>query len=100
MTKPKIDLDHICDLAKIEIKDQDKKKYQKNLDAILTYVQKLDELDLDSIDLETKNNSLSTPLRIDENSSPLKTELSTIIKNAPAWQDNHFKVPGIIGDID
>ena len=43
------DVDHIAKLARLDLTDAEKEKYQGTLASILDYVNKLDDLELDDV---------------------------------------------------
>lgn len=80
-------------LGMIEIDEGKKEEIKKNLSDILGFVDNISSLDLDDIQLETKD--MKTPLREDikENDSSIS---QNILKNAPESKDGYFIVPKII----
>ncbi len=85
---------HIAKLAKLEFNDEEIIKYRDDLNKILEYVDKLNELDTENIE------PLSHPIegfnvfREDELGESVDTE--DALKNAPESTSKYFKVPKVI----
>ena len=85
---------HIAKLAKLEFNDEEIIKYRDDLNKILEYVDKLNELDTENIE------PLSHPIegfnvfREDELRKSVDTE--DALKNAPESTSKYFKVPKVI----
>ena len=57
---------HIAQLAKLEISEAEAEKYSRELSAILSYVEQLDQADISSVNQETRTLDSETVLREDE----------------------------------
>ncbi len=96
MSVTKKDVEKIAELAKLKFTDKELDDFTHQMNEILSYMDKLNELD-------TKNvKPLSHPVeqinvfRDDELRPSVSTEEA--LKNAPDKTDQHFKVPKVIGD--
>ena len=71
------DLDHLTNLAKLELSEKEKKPYLKQLDGIISFVEKLQKIKIKpgEIKLEKNNNQ-----RLDIVSETPKETRQTIIK--------------------
>jgi aspartyl-tRNA(Asn)/glutamyl-tRNA(Gln) amidotransferase subunit C len=87
---------HIARLARIRLDDDKIEAYQKDLNAILGYVDKLAEVDTDGVEAMTHAVALETVLRPDAVEQRLSPE--AIVANAPAVEDGHFQVPKVVED--
>jgi aspartyl-tRNA(Asn)/glutamyl-tRNA(Gln) amidotransferase subunit C len=89
------DVEHIAKLAKLKFTEAEKIKLQIELNTVLDYIDKLNELDLEKVEpLENINESLENVLREDETGPSLPREEA--LKNAPAKTENFFKVPKVL----
>ncbi|MGR4000772.1 MAG: Asp-tRNA(Asn)/Glu-tRNA(Gln) amidotransferase subunit GatC [Alphaproteobacteria bacterium] len=86
----------IAKLARIQVKDE--QKLVPELSAILNLVNQLSQLNTENIPPMTTPAAGKTPLRPDVVQSDADSK--TILQNAPQQQDNLFKVPQIIQNLD
>lgn len=95
MSVTKQDVEYIANLARLSFNEEEKEKMTKELNTILHYVEKLNELDTSKVEPLMNMNERTNVLRPDEiiPSIPNKDAL----KNAPDSQDRFFKVPKVIG---
>lgn len=84
-------LDYIGVLARLEIKDEDRKKDKENLDKIIGYMDILNELDTSNIEAMSHAFPVKNVFREDEIKSSVERE--NIILNAPNKKEGCFKVP-------
>ena len=94
MSVSKDDVKHIAKLARLKLNDEEINEYTGNLNDILKYVEKLNELDLENVEplshpVENKN-----VFREDELKESTPTEEA--LKNAPDRTDQYFRVPKVI----
>ncbi|WP_139452244.1 Asp-tRNA(Asn)/Glu-tRNA(Gln) amidotransferase subunit GatC [Campylobacter armoricus] len=81
-------------LSALKIADEKRKELEEQLSQIVNFVEKLDELKLDSIEAMTSTTNGGTPFRNDEIK---KSEVIDMVsKYAPNSQDGFFIVPKII----
>jgi aspartyl-tRNA(Asn)/glutamyl-tRNA(Gln) amidotransferase subunit C len=89
------DVIYVADLANLELTDQERQRMVKDLDAILTYIDHLNELDTTDIPPMAQVSTITeTPWREDvlRPSLPHKDALA----NAPSTDGDFFKVPKVI----
>ena len=85
---------HVARLARLELDAADELSLQANLSEILTYIDKLNELDTGEVEPTAQVGEPGTPTREDEvTNRPAPDEM---LANAPAREGNFFKVPRII----
>lgn len=85
---------HVARLARLELSPDEERSLQANMSEILTYVDKLNELDTEGVTPTTQVGEAGTPMRDDQvTNQPIPDDL---LRNAPARVDNLFKVPRII----
>ena len=97
MTGRGIDLEqvrHVARLARLELDASSEQALQGDLSAILTYIDKLNELDTDNVEPTTQVGEAGTPMRPDAITNTPAPE--AMLANAPARHGNAFRVPKII----
>jgi len=87
-------VEHIADLAKLELSDEEIGRYQAQLSAILAYFEDLQALDTDEIPPTATVLPLRSVTRADEVGSTL--ERGVALENAPEVEDGCFKVPAVL----
>ncbi|MFP4497941.1 MAG: Asp-tRNA(Asn)/Glu-tRNA(Gln) amidotransferase subunit GatC [Vulcanimicrobiota bacterium] len=87
-------VEHIANLARIELKPGDREVFTSQLENILIYVGKLQELETDNIDPTFQLNPAANILKKDKVHSSLAVEEA--LMNAPAREDDFFKIPPIL----
>lgn len=78
-------------LARITLTEDEEKKVGKELQDILTYIDKLNELDTEGVEAMSHCFPVTNVLRSDEVKSSMPPE--KIVANAPESQDGAFVVP-------
>lgn len=84
----------IAELARLQLSEDELKKYQFHLNEILTYVEKLNELDTDEIQPTYYVQTSRETLREDRTKPSLTLE--EVMQNAPAHGNDFFRVPKVI----
>jgi aspartyl-tRNA(Asn)/glutamyl-tRNA(Gln) amidotransferase subunit C len=89
------DVEHIAKLAKLRFNDDELNRMAKEMNSILEYINKLNELDTSKVEPLSHVIDLKNVFREDEvkESYPVKE----ILKNAPSKTDEFFRVPKVIG---
>ena len=85
------DVEHLARLARLALNPEEKERYRGQLDEILRYMEKLDELDLGGLEPLTHPLPLVNVLRKDEPSAGLPR--AEALSSAPEQKDGMFKVP-------
>jgi len=85
---------HVTHLARIELDASSTKAFTRQLERILEYIKKLQEVDIEGIEPTSHPLKLSNVTRDDIPSASLTQEES--LSNAPDSQNGFFKVPKII----
>lgn len=88
------DVEHIAKLAKLSFSDEEKAKFTEQFNEILSFMDKLNELDTSDVEPLSHVIELHNVLREDVVKPSLPTEEA--LKNAPARTDHFFKVPKVI----
>ncbi len=89
-----MDIDYVAQLARIDLSAGQKKKLAGQLDDILTYIEKLKQLNVDKIEPMSHVVPLKNVFRPDQ----IKPSLSVdqVLQNAPAKTKDSFTVPKVI----
>ena len=96
MTQEMIDLKtakHVAALARIEMNEDELEQYGAQLNAILGYVDKLQELDTTDVPPMAHVAATATPMREDRLTEGLGER---VLNNAPQREERFFKVPQVI----
>jgi aspartyl-tRNA(Asn)/glutamyl-tRNA(Gln) amidotransferase subunit C len=83
------DVKHIASLARIELSKQEVKKFQKQLGDIVSYFDKLNEVDTKGVEPTSQVTGLTNKLRKDEARGFLTQEHA--LQNAPDKERGFFK---------
>lgn len=90
----RVDVVHISDLARLLLLEGEQEILRVQLNSILDYVEKLNEIDTDGIEPTSHVLPLSNVYRDDSPRPTLST--SDALRNAPDSSDGFFRVPKII----
>ncbi|MGB9695758.1 MAG: Asp-tRNA(Asn)/Glu-tRNA(Gln) amidotransferase subunit GatC [Ignavibacteria bacterium] len=85
---------HIANLAKLNFNENQLTKLQKDLNKVLDYIDKLNELDLSGVEPLENINETENIFKKDKEIKWLSTEEA--LRNAPQRTSNFFKVPKVI----
>ncbi len=88
------DVEHVARLARLTLEPEDLKVMTEQMDAILGYVDKLNELDTKDIEPMAHAVPMSNAFREDNISPAIGIERA--LQNSPASGENCFKVPKVI----
>ncbi|NOX37800.1 MAG: Asp-tRNA(Asn)/Glu-tRNA(Gln) amidotransferase subunit GatC [Calditrichaeota bacterium] len=87
-------VEHIARLAKLEFTPEEKERFTRELNRILEYVEKLNELDTSNVEPLSHTTEITNVMRSDRVTGSLPLE--EVLKNAPSRQGNFFKVPKVV----
>lgn len=94
MSVTKKEVEHIANLARLKFDDKEIENFTGQMNDILGYMDKLNELDTSNVE------PLSHPIEklnvFREDVVKDSTPTAEALKNAPASTDTHFKVPKVI----
>ena len=88
------DVEHIAKLAKLNFSEEEKVKFTEQFNEILSFMEKLNELDTSKVEPLSHVIELQNVFRDDAVKPSLPTE--DALKNAPAKTERFFKVPKVI----
>jgi aspartyl-tRNA(Asn)/glutamyl-tRNA(Gln) amidotransferase subunit C len=90
------EVEHIAKLARLELGEDEKGTFARQLSAILTYMDELKTLDTSGVE-PTATGPLKENVFRDDDVRPSLTQEKALM-NAPDQADGFFRVPRILGD--
>lgn len=88
------EVEHVANLARLELSADEKEQFAGQLNAILKYAEKLNQLDTDGIEPTSHVLPLSNVMR--EDTVKPSWPIEKVLRNAPEEEDGHFKVPAVL----
>lgn len=88
------EVQHIAELARLDLTPEEEELYQQQLSAILEYAARLQQLDTTGIAPTASVLPSHSVLRVDETRPGLTTEEA--LGNAPQVEQNQFRVPPVL----
>ncbi|ANB56384.1 aspartyl/glutamyl-tRNA(Asn/Gln) amidotransferase, C subunit [Anoxybacillus sp. B7M1] len=85
---------HVAHLARLAITEEEAEMFTKQLDAIITFAEQLNELDTENVPPTSHVLNMKNVMREDVPAQGLPLE--DVLKNAPDQQDGQFRVPAIL----
>jgi aspartyl-tRNA(Asn)/glutamyl-tRNA(Gln) amidotransferase subunit C len=90
------DVAHVAALARLEIPEEELERYTEQLRAVLDHAADLATFDLDGVPTTAHPFAAHNVVRDDDVTACLDRE--EVLAQAPAVEDDRFRVPRIIGD--
>ncbi|HEY5888351.1 MAG TPA: Asp-tRNA(Asn)/Glu-tRNA(Gln) amidotransferase subunit GatC [Acidimicrobiales bacterium] len=90
------DVAHVARLARLHLTDDELATFTGQLDAVLGHAADVEALDLDDVPPTSHPYPLSNVLRDDVVTPSL--DRAEVLAQAPAVEDNRFKVPPVLGE--
>lgn len=90
----KIDIKHVAKLANLTIDPKDEPKFEKQLNEILGYVDKLSEVDTKGVEITSQVTGLENVTREDVSAESLTAEEA--LSGAKKTKNGAFEVPAIL----
>jgi aspartyl-tRNA(Asn)/glutamyl-tRNA(Gln) amidotransferase subunit C len=90
----KIDVVNVAKLANLPLKPEEEKKFEKQLSDILTYVEKLKEVDTKNIEITSQVTGLENISRKDASAPSLTQDQA--LANTSSKQNGSFKVKAVL----
>lgn len=85
---------YVAKLARMKLDEAKIDDFTGQLDKILTYIEKLNQLNTDNVEPTSHALSMENVFRKDEHFPSLANDIA--LSNAPEKENGHFKVPKII----
>jgi aspartyl-tRNA(Asn)/glutamyl-tRNA(Gln) amidotransferase subunit C len=96
MSLTRVEVQHIAELAKLDLTTEEEARYQEQLSAILDYAARLNSLDTEAIPPTATVLPLRSIMR--EDVARPSTPVEQILANAPARSDDAFEVSAVLDD--
>lgn len=88
------DVEHVAKLARLKLTEREKDQFTGQLNAILKYAEKLNELDTEGVPPTSHVIPIANVMRDDVVRESLPIE--HVMRNAPDEEDGQFKVPAVL----
>lgn len=88
------DVQHVAKLARLQLSPEEEATFTEQMNAILQYAEKLNELDTENVKPTTHVLQVSNVMREDVVKDSLTQEEALL--NAPDEEDGQFKVPAVL----
>lgn len=95
MILAKQEVEHIANLGRLELTEEEKEKFRTQLSEILTWVKKLQKVDLSKVKPTAQVTGLLNVVRPDEVKKCGKETMAQLIEAAPEKEDNLVKVKSV-----
>ena len=86
-------VEHIAALARLNLSEEEKTRFQQQLSGILAHFQELQTVDTSEVEDNPGLGLLDSALRGDQ--SEMGLELEKILQNAPDSENRQFKIPPV-----
>ena len=96
MKVTKKDLENVAVLSRLRVPEDEQETYIQQMDAILTYMDNLSDVDTENVKPTTYALPMSNVFREDEVKPSLPREAA--LSNAPLKENGYFKVPKVLED--
>lgn len=90
----KIDIKHIAKLANLKLKSSEEQKFEKQLGEIVSYVEKLKEVDTENIEITSQVTGFENVVREDKSAPSLSQE--EVLSGTKSKHNGLFKVDAIL----
>ncbi|MFQ5905362.1 MAG: Asp-tRNA(Asn)/Glu-tRNA(Gln) amidotransferase subunit GatC [bacterium] len=91
------EVEHIANLARLDLSEEEKELFTEQLGAIVEYVEKLKELNVDEVEPTCHIEKMTNRLREDEPKASLSPEEA--LSNAPEAESGQFRVPLVVKEL-
>ena len=85
---------HVAGLARLDLSQEEVARYEVELNDVLEFMEKLNELDTQGVEPTTHVLDISNVFRQDI--VVARSDVEEILANAPDREDDYFKVPSIL----
>jgi aspartyl-tRNA(Asn)/glutamyl-tRNA(Gln) amidotransferase subunit C len=91
-----IDINHIAKLARLGLTEREKKRFKKELSAILDFVSQLNKVKTDKVEPTAQVTGLDNVVRQDKGRGKSRQETDKLLDLAPETKDRYVKVKAIL----
>lgn len=88
------EVEHIANLARLEFSEKEKQAFTAHLERILTYIDKLNELDTSNVEATSHVLPIRNVTKEDEAKASYRRE--EVLSNAPSDEEGYFEVLKVI----
>ena len=94
----KKEVEQIAELARLGISEEEKEKFAKDLSLVISYIEKLSEVNVEKVEPMTGGTNLESVMRGDDETKDIATDemKADIVNAAPDKENGYFKVPSIL----
>ena len=94
--KPSINIDHVANLARIHLSDEEKRVYVAQLGKVLDHFARLDELDVSNVEPTAHAAPVYNVWREDVPGPTMSP--ADAVMNAPVKRDGHVVMPRVVSE--
>lgn len=94
MSVTKKDVEYVAELARLSFSESEKERFIDDLNQILSYMDKLSELDTEDVDIIVNPYYIENKFREDEVQKSMALE--DVLANAPQKLEDYVLVPNVI----
>ncbi len=94
MSITKKEVEHVALLARLDLSEKEKEDYTNQLNSIIGYMNKINELDTENVEPTAHVLPIFNVMREDNAKDSL--DRGEVLKNAPEKENGQFKVPKIV----
>ena len=91
-----IDIDYVANLARLDLTEDEKKKFSVQLGEVLKYFERINEVDV--ADVEPMAHAAEIFNVFAEDKSRPSLDRDEALKNAPKRDDECYRVPAVLGE--
>ena len=92
----KKEVQHVAQLARLGLSEKEVVKMQKELSAILDYIEKLKEVDVSGVDFFVSSGNLRNVMRQDKENKKPKIKNKKLLDLAPEEKGGYLKVKQVL----
>lgn len=96
MKLTKQEIQHIANLARLELSDQEYEKFGTQLSDVLSYIEQLKEVNTDDVEPTAQVTGLENIWREDEVEKWDENEIKSALDEAPELEDGQVKVKRVL----
>lgn len=90
------EIEHIANLARLELTEEELEKYGSQLSDVLSYIEQLKEVNTENIEPTAQVIGMANVLRADEVENWPEDEIEVALKDSPEKEDRFIKVKRVI----
>ena len=91
------EVEHIAELARLELTDEEKERFRQQLSEILDYASRLQSIDTSQIMLPAEARLAVAPHSVLRPDVPAPSlNVKEVLANAPQAEDDQFRVPPVL----